>query len=246
MNEKIRKIVRFIAVAVLILSLGIVIFYSVDKIRSSQTGDKLNELKGSESEDVVPEILPEYRALFAENSDTIGWLKIDGTEIDNVVMHAPNELNKYLHKDFYGDYSYRGCLFLDEYCDVMHSDNQIIYGHNMKDGSMFGALMGYVNEDFYKIHKIICFDSIYEKHTYEVVAAVKTTLNTEDDSVFRYDLYVGENDAEMFDKYAKFLADNKLYDTDSSLEKGDKLLTLSTCAYHEEDGRFIVVAKQIS
>ena len=246
MNEKTRRIVRIAAALVLIVCLGICIFYVFDNIKSRHTAEKLNELKGSESEYTVPEILHEYRALCAENEDTIGWLKIEGTTIDNVVMQAPDEINKYLHLDFYGNYSYRGCLFLDEYCDVLCSDNLIIYGHNMKDGSMFGALMDYVNEDFYREHKLICFDSIYEKHTYEVVAAIKTNLNTEDASVFRYDLYVGENDKKMFTEYAKFINDNKLYATDSELQKGDKILTLTTCAYHENEGRFIVVARQIS
>lgn len=246
MNEKARKIVRIIAALVLVVCLGICIFYAVDNLRSKRTSEKLNELKGSESEYTVPEILPEYRALCAENADTIGWLKIEGTAIDNVVMQAPDEINKYLHLDFYGDYSYRGCLFLDEYCDVLHSDNLIIYGHNMKDGSMFGALMDYVNEDFYREHKLISFDSIYEKHTYEVVAAIKTNLNTEDDSVFRYDLYVSENDKQMFKEYVKFIDENRIYTTDSQLQDGDRILTLSTCAYHENEGRFVVIARQIS
>ena len=160
-------------------------------------------------------------------------------------MYAPDEIDKYLHTDFYGNYAYRGCLFVDEYCDILSSDNLIIYGHNMKDNSMFGSLMYYVSEDFYKQHKLISFDTIYEKQTYEIVAAIKTELVPEGSDGFKYYEYTGSGDENSFNDYVKFIEENRLYDTDAELSPGDKILTLSTCAYHAEDGRFIVVAKKI-
>ena len=245
MNDKMRKIIRLIALIALIVSAGVLIFYAVDDLRSKNTGDKLNDLKGAQATSALPDILPEYKALYAENPDTIGWLRIDGTGIDNVVMYAPDEIDKYLHTDFYGNYSYRGCLFVDEYCDILSSDNLIIYGHNMKDYSMFGSLMYYVSEDFYRQHKLISFDTIYEKQTYEIVAAIKTELVPEGSDGFKYYEYTGSGDEDSFSEYVKFIEENKLYDTDAELSPGDKILTLSTCAYHSEDGRFIVVARKI-
>lgn len=245
MNDKMRKIIRLIALIALIVSAGVLIFYAVDDLRSKNTGDKLNDLKGAQATSALPDILPEYKALYAENPDTIGWLRIDGTGIDNVVMYAPDEIDKYLHTDFYGKYSYRGCLFVDEYCDILSSDNLIIYGHNMKDYSMFGSLMYYVSEDFYRQHKLISFDTIYEKQTYEIVAAIKTELVPEGSDGFKYYEYTGSGDEASFSEYVKFIEENKLYDTDAELSPGDKILTLSTCAYHSEDGRFIVVARKI-
>lgn len=245
MNDKTRKIIRLIALIALVVSVGILIFYAVDDMRSKNTDDKLKGLKDAEPTFTIPDILPEYEALYSENTDTIGWLKIDGTGIDNIVMYAPDEIDKYLHKDFYGNYSYRGCLFVDEYCNIFSSDNLIIYGHNMKDGTMFGSLMYYVSEDFYKQHKTISFDTIYEKQTYEIVAAIKTELVPEGDDSFKYYEYTGSDDTESFNEYVKFIEENKLYDTDAELSQGDKILTLSTCAYHAEDGRFIVVAKKV-
>lgn len=245
MNDKMRKIIRLIALIALIVSAGVLIFYAVDDLRSKNTGDKLKELKGAQATSALPDILPEYKALYAENPDTIGWLRIDGTGIDNVVMYAPDEIDKYLHTDFYGKYSYRGCLFVDEYCDILSSDNLIIYGHNMKDYSMFGSLMYYVSEDFYRQHKLISFDTIYEKQTYEIVAAIKTELVPEGSGGFKYYEYTGSGDEASFSEYVKFIEGNKLYDTDAQLSPGDKILTLSTCAYHSEDGRFIVVARKI-
>ena len=245
MNDKMRKIIRLIALIALVVSVGVLIFYAVDDMRSKNTGDKLKDLKGAQATSALPDILPEYKALYAENPDTIGWLRIDGTGIDNVVMYAPDEIDKYLHTDFYGNYSYRGCLFVDEYCDILSSDNLIIYGHNMKDYSMFGSLMYYVSEDFYRQHKLISFDTIYEKQTYEIVAAIKTELVPEGSDGFKYYEYTGSGDEDSFSEYVKFIEENKLYDTDAELSPGDKILTLSTCAYHSEDGRFIVVAKKI-
>lgn len=245
MNDKMRKIIRLIALIALIVSAGVLIFYAVDDLRSKNTGDKLKDLKGAQATSALPDILPEYKALYAENPDTIGWLRIDGTGIDNVVMYAPDEIDKYLHTDFYGNYSYRGCLFVDEYCDILSSDNLIIYGHNMKDYSMFGSLMYYVSEDFYRQHKLISFDTIYEKQTYEIVAAIKTELVPEGSDGFKYYEYTGSGDEASFSEYVKFIEENKLYDTDAELSPGDKILTLSTCAYHSEDGRFIVVARKI-
>ncbi len=246
MSEKTRKAVRIIALIALIISVGLLAFYAADDIRSKNTDDKLQDLKGAQPTFTIPDVLPEYEALCAENPDTIGWLKIDGTGIDNVVMYAPDEIDKYLHTDFYGNYAYRGCLFVDEYCDVLRSDNIIIYGHNMKDGTMFGSLMYYVSEDFYKQHKYISFDTIYEKQTYEIVAAIKTAILPKDDNGFKYYEYTGQNDEVSFNEYLKFIDENKLYDTDAALRQGDKILTLSTCAYHASDGRFIVVARKIS
>lgn len=245
MNDKMRKIIRLIALIALVVSVGVLIFYAVDDMRSKNTGDKLKDLKGAQATSALPDILPEYKALYAENPDTIGWLRIDGTGIDNVVMYAPDEIDKYLHTDFYGNYSYRGCLFVDEYCDILSSDNLIIYGHNMKDYSMFGSLMYYVSEDFYRQHKLISFDTIYEKQTYEIVAAIKTELVPEGSDGFKYYEYTGSGDEASFSEYVKFIEENKLYDTDAELSPGDKILTLSTCAYHSEDGRFIVVARKI-
>lgn len=244
MNINTRKIVRVISLIVLIASLCVLAVYVIGDLRDAKTEDDIKGLKGNDVK--VPEVLDEYAGLYAENSDTIGWLKIDGMTIDYVVMQAPDEINKYLRHDFYGKDSTRGCLFVDEYCDIFNSDNIIIYGHNMKDGSMFGTLDSYADESFYAEHKIIRFDTIYEKHSYEVVAAISTSIPAKDEDVFRYYEYTSSNDEETFLDYADFIEKNKFYDTGVEINPGDKLLTLSTCAYHTTDGRFVVVARQIS
>lgn len=244
MKENTRKIVRLIAAIALVISLGILAVYLIGDIRDARIAKQLEDLKNSEA--ALPDVLDEYAALVEENPDTIGWLKIDGTPIDYVVMQTPKDANKYLHADFYGNYSYRGCLILDDRCDVLRSDNLTIFGHNMKDGSMFGDLLYYKDKSYYEQHKIISFDSIYEKHTYEVIAAIYTKIPGNEVEAFRYYRYSGIDDKEMFEQYKQFIKENREYETGVELQDGDKILTLSTCAYHTDNGRFIVVARQIT
>lgn len=93
-------------------------------------------------------------ALIAENADCIGWLSIDGTNISYPVMHTPSDPQKYLRRNFYGKYSQSGVPFLDGRCDLQ-STNLIIYGHNMKNGTMFSDLKKYLNTDFLNSHRTV-------------------------------------------------------------------------------------------
>lgn len=94
------------------------------------------------------------QALIAENSDCIGWLSIDGTNISYPVMHTPSEPQKYLRRNFYGKYSQSGVPFLDGRCSTV-GGNLIIYGHNMKNGTMFSDLKKYLNTDFLNSHRTV-------------------------------------------------------------------------------------------
>ena len=94
------------------------------------------------------------QALITENADCIGWLSIDGTSISYPVMYTPSEPQKYLRRNFYGKYSQSGVPFLDGRCDLQ-SSNLIIYGHNMRNGTMFSDLKKYLNTDFLNSHRTI-------------------------------------------------------------------------------------------
>lgn len=94
------------------------------------------------------------QALITENADCIGWLSIDGTSISYPVMYTPSEPQKYLRRSFYGQYSQSGVPFLDGRCDLQ-SSNLIIYGHNMKNGTMFSDLKKYLNTDFLNSHRTV-------------------------------------------------------------------------------------------
>lgn len=242
-----RKAVKIISALVFIVCVALLAYYYLGNANDEEQFEDLKGLIDTPVSSHAPTVLEEYAALYNENDDFMAWLKIDGTEIDYPVMYAPQEVEKYLHADFYGNYSYAGCLYIDEYCSVFDSDNITVYGHNMKNGSMFGSLTDFENEDFGKEHSTIQFDMVFEKRSYELVAAILTELPAEDDEdAFRYYMYYGKDDAEMLRAYSEFIEQNRLYDTGVTLQEGDDILTLSTCSYHSDNGRFIVVARRIA
>lgn len=191
----------------------------------------------------TPAILGKYTELHKENADMVGWLSIPGTEIDYPVMQkAGNEY--YLHHDFYGEENRHGCLFVKDIADVnTPGDCFIIYGHNMKDGTMFGDLDEYRSEGYYQEHSVLKFDSLYEEREYEIMAVFLSHVYKEGEEGFRYyDFYTADTE-EAFQEFYENVMENALYDTGVTAAYGDTFLMLSTCAYHEEDGRLVVVAK---
>ncbi|MEE0708822.1 MAG: class B sortase [Gemmiger sp.] len=175
------------------------------------------------------QVLPQYRALYEENSDLIGWLRMDGTDIDLPVVQTPGDNEYYLRRGFDGLYATGGTLFLDEQCSVLPEDstaNWLIYGHNMADGSMFGELTRYREESFYKEHPTFTFDTIYESGTWQVVAALDTTLGRDD--LPYYTFFDADSPSEWQERVDAILS-LALYDTGITPEYGQQLLTLSTC-----------------
>ena len=188
-------------------------------------------------------VLPEYAQLYLMNTDLVGWITIDGTTVNYPVMQTPDRVDYYLYRDFFRKDSKHGCIYVREQCDVYNSDNVVIYGHRMKDGSMFNNLLLYKERDYYEDRRYIQFNTLTERHTYEIVA-VFTTVATE--SGFGYHLF---NDAANQEEFDAFIAQCKalsLYDTGVDAQYGDKLITLSTCEYSRDNGRMVLVAKQIS
>jgi len=189
-------------------------------------------------------MLPEFTELYLRNNDLVGWIRIDDTKINYPVVQSPDRVDYYLHRDFYGKDSAHGCIYVREQCDVFKpSDNLTIYGHRMRDGSMFRALLNYQKQDFYENHKYIQFNTLTEHHTYEVVYVFRTTATS---LGFFYHIFV---DAENEADYNDFVGTCKalaLYDTGIEAVYGDKLITLSTCEWSQEDGRLVVVAKRVN
>lgn len=262
-EKKAKKIILDIMIVLLLLvaivSGGYIVVYYYT---SSQNEKKFEEIKEFVDEDIAYEngepayvkqgddyILAKYKRILEENADFIGWLKIDGTNIDYPVMYTPNDPEYYLHTDFDGEYSAAGTLFVDSHSNPHKetSDNILIYGHNMKAGTMFHDLLSYEDEGFYKEHKLITFDTIDELGTYEVIAAMRTEVYADDDTEhYHYYEFFNAADKEEFDEYVSFAKSNTPYHIETTAEYGDKLITLSTCAYHNDNGRYVVVAKKIT
>lgn len=190
-----------------------------------------------------PAMLEQYADLYEENKDLAGWLSIEGMKIDYPVMQSEDD-EYYLHHDFYGADSQYGCLYVRGQADLDAGTNFIIYGHNMKDGSMFGDLDLYLKESFYKEHPSISFDTLYEERTYEIVAVFRSQVYNTDDDVFKYYQFYEADTQEEFEDFYGNIKELSLYDTGVEAKYGDTFLTLSTCAYHVPDGRLVVVAKR--
>lgn len=187
-----------------------------------------------------------FAKIFGDNNDFIGWLTISGTEIDYPVMQTMDDEEYYLHRDFDKNYNGNGTLFVDTAADVSRpSDNMIIYGHNMKNGKMFHDILKYEDEEFYKSHKYIQFDTIYGDGKYEVIAAFRTEIYEKDYTGFKYYTFFDATVPEDFTQFVVECQERTPYSIPVSASFGDKLITLSTCAYHADEGRFVVVAKKI-
>lgn len=215
-------------------------------------------ITGSAESMQPPEILSRYRKLHETNPDMVGWLTIPDTVIDYPVMQTEWDENHYLTIDFYGQPNENGCLILDTDSTVgtgtaaqrygdgeVPSTNLIIHGHNMKSGEMFGSLLKYKKEEYGKEHTAIFFDSLYEEREYELIAVFYSQVYYREDDVFKYYQFFQADTREEFEDWYTSIKALSLYDTGVTAEYGDRFITLSCCSYQVEDGRFVVVGKQV-
>ena len=158
-------------------------------------------------------------------------------------MHTPTDPEKYLHTNFKREYSFGGIPFIDANCSA-DSDNLLIYGHNMLDGSMFRSLPKYESKSYWQAHPTIHFDTLYEEGEYEVLAAFYDRVYYTYENCFKFYQFIDAADEADFNNAISNFRSKALYDTGVTATYGDKLITLVTCAYHVEDGRFVVVARK--
>ena len=261
-NEMVlRRIAMGVLLHVAISCLGYFSFYCYEAVKVDRENKRLARIKENETvnsmyKDEVVEaqvgeetryfkVLEQYKSLYHQNQNLIGWLKIADTIIDYPVMQTGDN-DYYQNHNINLEEDRNGALFMDTDCDIKApSTNYIIYGHNMRSGKMFGSLDQYANEKFYRNHKIIEFDTIYEEGTYEVMYVFRSRVYQKDEVVFKYYQFIEAYSEEEFNSNMNEMAAVSLYDTGVTASYGDQLLTLSTCDYVEEDGRFVVVAKRI-
>lgn len=185
-----------------------------------------------------------YTALKEQNPDFFGWVSIEGTTLDYPVMHTPEDGEYYLRRDFTGNDSKSGVPFLSASC-YEGCGNYLIYGHHMNNGTIFASLLSYVDREYWEQHPTIRFDTLTMSGKYEVLAAFYSKVYAQDDrGVFRYYNYTDISEPTVFEEYVEQVLAAALYDTGICASYGDELLTLSTCSYHTENGRFVVVARK--
>ena len=205
-----------------------------------------------QTEPTVPTIPPniddtvlfEYQPLYEINRDMVGWIQIEGTAIDYPVVQTPDSPNFYLRRNFYKEDATCGTIYAREACDInLPSDNVTLYGHNMRNGTMFADLHKYKQKSFWEKHRYVNFDTLNEYRTYEIFAVFKTTADLT--KGFTYHIYDTFATEKAFNEYVSTCKNMDLYDTGVMPVYGDKLLTLSTCDKTIADGRLVVVCRLV-
>lgn len=220
-----------------------------DVVKKQQSEETSEKEKINKTEDVKEEkqILPQYKELYQENSDLIGWITIDDTPIDYPVMKTIEDPTFYIHRDWEKNESNSGLPLIDARC-TLESENIIIYSHNMKNGTMFGSLKKYKDKSYYEKHSIINFNTIFEEAQYQIISVLLAKVyycEEPPQDEFLYYNYIELDSKEKFENYIDNIKKLSLYDTGETAKEGDKLITLCTCDYYTEDGRLLVVAKKI-
>ena len=192
------------------------------------------------------DILPELADLYAENPDLVGILEVVGTDINYPVVQTISDPEYYLRRDFYGKESTSGTLFVDYRCDIVNpTTNTIIYGHNMRSGTMFGGLKRYLKQDYYQSHKSIIFKTLYEEQEYEIVGVGLSAVGYDDDENYKYYDFINAVTGSELQEFLNNIQSLSVHDETIDISATDKILTLSTCNSYTEDGRMFVVAKRV-
>ena len=257
-----KKVLFTAVVLVLLAAFGISAFMVMDYLKDGREQEALNdelaaiaagqqnteaskniaETKATEAttEPTEPGMLTGYKEIYEMNNHTVGWIKIEGTQIDYPVMQTPEEPNYYLNRNFNKEENVNGSIYAREVCDINEpSDNVTIYGHNMASGKMFAELHKYTNKSGWENNSLIFYDTLYEYHTY------KTSANL--GQGFSYHQFVDAETPEEFDEFVATCKSLAYYDTGITPVYGDKLITLSTCTGPSvNNDRLVVVAMRIT
>ena len=197
-----------------------------------------------ETEPPEPTMIPELAEVYEKNQDTVGWIKIEGTKLDNPVMQTPDDPNYYLKRDFNRNSSDWGTVYAWAAADLNEpSDNITLFGHNMKDGSMFAPLHAYIKQSAWEENPLIFFNTLNEYHTYKIFAVFKVSANI---GSFAYHQFVDADNQQDFDEFVSTCKALSFYDTGITPQYGDKLICLSTCEYTLDNGRLVVCAVRIT
>lgn len=175
--------------------------------------------------------------LINQNSDCIGWISIGNTAVDYPVMHTPDRPQKYLRMNFYQQYSDSGVPFLDYRCTI-DSDNLIVYGHNMRNGTMFSALKNYLNDGYLAAHPTILLETEDGAHEFTIFAVACA------DKLDSWYSFINAKSEDAFNEDVQRIIQNAYYTNGDAPEYGDRLLTLSTCYGSTGSSRFIIIAME--
>lgn len=245
------KVLTIIFLLLFLFSTSYLIYTSVEsyyivKIQSEMSEnmrrDDVSQMKKINGDEILPKFLTNYK----KNPQFAGWIKIEDTMIDYPVMKPTEDNNFYLTHGPDGEKSKYGAVYMDVSSNLLNSSsNWVIYGHYFADGSMFGMLKNYKDQNYYKEHPLIQFDTIYEEGIYEIIAVFTSQVYRKNQDVFKYYQYTNIETKVEFDEYVSNIEKLSLYQTGKTAKYGNSLITLSTCDYGTENGRLAIVAKKI-
>ncbi len=200
------------------------------------------------TEKAEPELTERAQKLLEQNPDTIGYITMDGTEVDNPIVQTTDN-DYYLSIGFDGEEFRAGTVFMD-FRDVFGADpeewseNIVLYGHNMADNSMFGSLRRYRQDlEYYKDYPFITLSSNYADYTYVIFGLVITGGDADSDFIY-WEMEELDN-KESFDNYVNTVESKNMIDNKIDVQYGDSILTLSTCYSDEDNSRFLVVGRML-
>lgn len=187
-------------------------------------------------------IMDIYENLLDLNEDLVGWIHINDTNINYPVMMTPSNPEYYLRRDFEKNTSTSGVPFIGMGCDINpQTNNVIIYGHNMRNGTMFSDLTSYLNKSFYEEHKTVSFSTLSEEQEYEILAVfvIDTSIGN---GHFDFYNFTDMNETK-FETYVDTAKSLSRYETNIDATFGDRLITLVTCEKTSStNGRLVVIA----
>ena len=203
------------------------------------------EKDNPENSNIVTERMLQVEELQQENEDVVGWIEIKDTNISYPVLQGEDN-EYYLNHNYKGETTQKGSIFLTKDYDWnLPSTNLLIYGHNIMYGQMFQDLLKYADKDFYEEHQVIRFTTEKEDAEYEILSAFKARVYSKsEENVFRYYNFINAETEEESNEFVENAKIASLYETQATAEFGDQLITLITCSYHTEDGRFVVVGRK--
>lgn len=181
-----------------------------------------------------------FASVLEVNDDVVGRISMDALDINYLVVQGDDN-EYYLRRGYDHKKSRSGAIFLDYRCIIGPEPlkgHLILYGHNMKKGTMFHNLMKYKDEQFFRGHRVFRFDTLYADHEWEIFSAYVT------DTSFYYIDTTFKDDADWL-SFLQTLQSKSLFPTDTVLSADDVVLTLSTCTYEFDDARFAVHARLV-
>ena len=175
----------------------------------------------------------DFEGLLAENSDVVGWIYSEGTQINYPVLRGDSN-ETYLYHMINGEYNSSGSIFMDFRCNPDLSDfNTIIYGHHMKNGSMFASLHQYIKQDFYDEHKYIWYLTPDHIYRLDVLAGYVGDAEAEIYTIF--------TDLDQLRSYLSFAQNQSTFVPDAVPDDINGIVALSTCSYEYDDARYVLV-----